>query len=155
MSLERHFHIITNNCDNHVFDQLILKCLLNEHSNLQYHQLMTKEVIWMKLKVSLGIEILQKIHWPTFMSNISNKRKWVFLAMFPLDLVYLFKPKKNTFFQYIFHGVCTTRGYVLRSEPETLRQSLNFSRCHFCIYQSAIEDEIKKAKLEYTHEVYC
>ena len=39
------------------------------------------------------------------------------------------------------------RGYLLRSEHQTLRRSLNFSQCHFCIYQSAIRDEIEREKL--------
>ena len=40
---------------------------------------------------------------------------------------------------------------VLRSEPQTLRLSLNFSKCHFCIYQTAIGDKIQREKLGYIH----
>ena len=46
------------------------------------------------------------------------------------------------------------RGYVLRSETQTLRRSLQSSRCHFCIYQSAIGDKIEREKLECKHKVY-
>ena len=33
------------------------------------------------------------------------------------------------------------------SEPETVRRSPDFDRCHFCICQSAIEDRIDREKL--------
>ena len=46
-------------------------------------------------------------------------------------------------------------GDVLCSAPQTLRRSLNFSRCHFCIYQSALGDRIETEKLEYILDVYC
>ena len=40
-------------------------------------------------------------------------------------------------------------GYVLRSEPQTIRRRFNLNRCHFCIYQSAIGDEKERKKPVY------
>ena len=33
--------------------------------------------------------------------------------------------------------------------------SLNFSQCHFCIYESAIGDEKEKEMLVFVYMVYC
>ena len=44
-----------------------------------------------------------------------------------------------------------TLGDVLRSEPQTLQLSLNFSKCHFCKYQSTIGDKVQREKLGYIH----
>ena len=53
---------------------------------------------------------------------------------------------------YSFHGGCTTNTGDTYQEVnhQTLRQSPNFSQCHFCIYQSAIGDEIER-KLVYKY----
>ena len=59
------------------------------------------------------------------------------------------------FLQMVFILVARLRlGDVLRSEPQTVRRSLNFSQCHFYIYQSTIEDKIDREKLVWLYTSY-
>ena len=88
-----HFSLFKRNVIIMLFFQLIKICNFEEYSNLNYHHLMRKDVIEMKLKVYLGIEKLRKIHWPTFMSTFSSKRKWEILAELTLVLVIFFRPQ--------------------------------------------------------------
>ena len=101
----------------------------------------------------------QKTYSPTFMSSFSAVSAWAFLVVFPIHRASVFKAHHIDSSSYSFTVVArqTTVGRWIVVNHNTLRlwkHSPNFSRCHFCIYQSAIEDEIKRGKLVYVYMGY-
>ena len=69
----------------------------------------------------------QKHHWPSLMSTFSSSLQGPFLVMFPVDLFCFFKRQDIDSSSYSFMVMYDKDwGYVLSSEPQTLRQCLNF-----------------------------
>ena len=134
-----------------------MKCIFNDYSNLHFHFLMISDVMKLKIIVFLGKRFLQKNSTGSlsnllFLAN-PNELSW----QSSLQSCHFFLASGSRQFLHIaFMVVARARlGDVLGNEPQTLQQSLNFSRCHYCICDSAIGDLMKRGQRECMHEVYC
>ena len=93
------------------------------------------------------------------MSSFSAVFGWAFLVVFSIDHVSFLKPHDLDSSSYSLMAVArqTTVGRRIVVNHNTIRlckHSLRFIRCHFCVYQSAIGDELESEKLVCAYMVY-